>query len=137
MTIYDGDIQQSIEKIGSTLKEMIKAPEWVNFVKTGSGRERPPHREDWYFVRAASILVTVYKKGPIGVSKLRTKYGNKKNRGHAPERFTRASGKIIRSIFQQLEKLDLVSYKKEGVHKGRIITAKGKSLVDKNAVIKK
>ncbi len=134
-TIFDADIQKSIEKIASSLKSVIKIPEWAKYVKTSSGKERPPEDPEWYLKRAASILVKIYKKGPIGVSKLRIKYGTKKNRGHNPEKFVKASGKIIRNILQQLDNAGLTSFKKEGVHKGRIIAPKGKSLVDKNAVI--
>jgi len=137
VNIYDADVQASIENIGTKLKDVIHPPEWTKLVKTGSGRERPPLKEDWYYVRAASLLVTIYKRGPIGVNKLRVKYGNRKNRGHKPEKFRRGSGKIIRLILQQLEKAELVANKKTGVHKGRIISPKGKSLVDKGAVIKK
>jgi small subunit ribosomal protein S19e len=136
-TIYDGNIQESIDKIGITLKSSIKAPEWTRFVKTSSGKQRTPENPDWYYVRAAALLVTIYKRGPIGVSKLRTKYGSKQNRGHAPSRFQRASGKIIRSCLQQLDKAGLTQYKKDGIMKGRIITPKGKSLVDKNTVVAK
>ncbi|MBS3167799.1 30S ribosomal protein S19e [Candidatus Woesearchaeota archaeon] len=135
VTIYDGDIQKSIEKLSSSLKSSIKVPEWAKFVKTSSGKQRLPENPDWYYIRAASILITVYKRGPIGVSKLRMKYGTKKDRGHKPEKFVRASGKIIRDILQQLDKADLTIYKKDGIHKGRIIAPKGRSLVDKNAVI--
>ena len=133
--IYDADIQQSIEKLSSSLKPIINAPEWTKFAKTSSGKERPPILEDWYHIRAAAILITIYKRGPIGTQKLRVKYGSKKRRGHKPAKFVKSSGKIIRSIMQQLEKAGLISYKKEGIHKGRIISPKGKSLVDKNAVI--
>lgn len=133
-TIYDADIQKSIENIASSLKTIIKAPDWTQFVKTSSGKERPPQNPDWYYSRAASVLVTIYRRNPIGVSKLRTKYGSKKSRGHSPERFVRASGKIIRTILQQLDKAQLTTFKKEGVHKGRIITPKGRSFVDKNII---
>ncbi|HLC58853.1 MAG TPA: 40S ribosomal protein S19 [Candidatus Nanoarchaeia archaeon] len=135
-TIYDGNTQESIEKIGSLLKSSIKAPEWTRFVKTSSGKQRTPENPDWYYIRAAAVLVTIYKRGPIGVSKLRVKYGSKENRGHAPERFKRASGKIIRTVLQQLDKAGFTEYKKDTIHKGRIITPKGRSLVDKNTVLK-
>ncbi len=136
-SIYDADIQESIEKLGASLKTIIKAPEWSKTVKTSAGKERPPSRDDWYCIRAAAILITIYKRGPIGTQKLRVKYGTKKRRGHSPAKFQKASGKIIRSIVQLLEKEGLVSYKKKGIHQGRIITAKGRSFVDKNAVIPK
>ena len=36
-------------------------------------------------------------------SRLRTRYGSRKNRGVKPERFKRGSGKIIRVILQQAD----------------------------------
>ena len=134
VTIYDTDPAKSIAKISESLKSLIKAPEWALFVKTGAGKERPPVERDWFYTRAAAVLRTVYIRGPIGVQKLRVKYGSKKNRGHSPEKFYKGSGKILRDILLQLEKAELVKFQKDGVHKGRVITAKGKSLVDKSAV---
>ena len=134
VTMFDADAGKSIGKLAEELKSSIKNPEWTKFVKTGAAKERPPANEDWFYMRAASVLRTVYLKGPIGVQKLRVKYGSKKNRGHNPEKFYKGSGKILRTILQQLEKAELVKFQKEGVHKGRIITPKGTSLVDKSAV---
>ena len=133
MTAYDIEPKELIEKTSEELKNLIKAPDWTQFVKTGSGKERPPVENDWYYTRAASILRIIYIKGPVGVQKLRMKYGNKKNRGNKPNMFYKASGKIIRVILQELEKVGLIQYKKEGPNKGRIITGKGKSLLDKLA----
>ncbi len=135
--IYDSDPQKSIEKLADSLKAHIKSPDWAMYVKTGSNKERPPADANWYYVRAASILRVIYIRGPVGVEKLRTRYGSKKRRGHNPAIFTRAGGKVIRSIMQQLEKAGFVSYKKDGVHKGRIVTPKGRSIVDKNAILVK
>ncbi len=134
VTVYDADAAKTIEKLAQALKTHIQAPEWTKFVKTGMAKERQPTAQDWFYTRAASVLRTVYMRGPIGVQKLRVKYGSKKNRGHNPERFYKGSGKILRNVLQQLEKASLVKFQKESVHKGRIITAKGKSLVDKSAV---
>ena len=134
VTMYDADATKSIEKLAEALKQHLKEPEWTKFVKTGAGKERPPVATDWFFTRAAAVLRTVYLRGPVGVQKLRVKYGSKKNRGHNPEKFYKASGKILREVLQQLEKGGLVKFQKDGVHKGRIITPKGKSLVDKSAV---
>ncbi len=124
-----------IESIASELKKIpeIKAPEWSNFVKTGRHKERPPLREDWWHVRSAAILRTVYARGPIGVSKLRAKYGGKKNRGVKPEKFFPGSGKIIRTMLQQLEKSELIKQAEKGIHKGRIISSKGASLISKTS----
>ena len=133
-SIYDGDIQKSIEKLAENLKSLVKSPDWAIFVKTGAGKERPPADQDWFYMRSASVLITIYRRGPIGVSKLRVKYGSRKRRGHSPAKFYLASGKIIRNVMQQLEKAELVINKKDGIHKGRIVSPKGRSLVDKSTV---
>ncbi len=133
--IYNVPQNELIEKIALELKKVpsMKPPAWAEFVKTGAHKERSPSRDDWWHVRAAAILRTIHKLGPIGVSKLRTKYGGKKNRGVKPEKFYSGSGKIIRLILQQLEEAELVKKAEKGVHKGRIISPKGISLLDKVA----
>jgi small subunit ribosomal protein S19e len=135
VSIYDVKPQQLIEKTAQTLKESkaIEAPDWAKFVKTGNHKEKPPVQQDWWFIRAAAILRSVAINGPIGVSKLRSKYGGRKNRGSTPERFKKGSGNIIRKILQQLEKAELIKFQKESVHKGRKITPKGQSLLNKTA----
>ena len=55
----------------------------------------------------------------------------KKNRGVQPERTVSGSRKIIRTILQQLEKEGYIAKATKGIHKGRIITGKGKSFLDK------
>lgn len=134
--MYDVDSQELILKAAEELKKIpeIKPPEWAPFVKTGMHKERPPVSNDWWYVRAASILRTVYRLGPVGVSKLRTKYGGKKNRGVKKEHFFKGSGNILRKSLQQLEKAGLVKFAEKGVHKGRIITPKGKSFLDRIAI---
>ena len=131
--LYDIEAAVFIEKAAQEFKksENIKIPEWATLVKTGAGRERVPENADWWYTRAASILRKVYMRGPLGVKTLRMYYGNKKNRGVKPERFVKASGKIIRSILQQLEKEGLIEQVTKDVHKGRVVTAKGRSFADK------
>jgi small subunit ribosomal protein S19e len=109
--------------------DQIKPPQWSLYVKTGVQKQRPPVSQDWWYVRAASILHTVHKIGPIGVSKLRTRYGGRKNRGVATDKVTKGSGKIIRLILQQLESAGLIKQADKGIHKGRIITPKGISFL--------
>lgn len=134
-TLYDVYPNDHISKIAEELKKLdsIKAPEWASFAKTGVHKERAPVEKDWWFKRAAAVLRTVAMRGPIGVSKLRTKYGGKKRRGHKMAKFERGSGSVIRKVLQQLQASELITFKKEGVHKGRVITSKGTSLLDKTA----
>ena len=134
-SLYDVAPNQLIAKVAEELKKnsKITAPEWAAFVKTGVHKERPPIEKDWWYARTASILRKIYVLGPIGVNKLRRKYGGKKNRGHKPEKFYPGSGNIIRKILQQLEKAELIKYAEKKVHKGRVITPKGKKFLDKIA----
>ena len=86
-TVYPNDL---IDQVAENLKdvEAVSAPAWAAFVKTGMHKERIPADKDWWYKRAAAILRTVYKLGPIGTQKLRTKYGGRKNRGHKPPEYS-------------------------------------------------
>lgn len=136
VSMNDVPVNDLIEKAAESLKKVpeIKAPEWARFVKTGMHKERPPVNPDWWHMRAAAILRTVAKVGPVGVSKLRTKYGGRKNRGHKPDKFYRGSGSIIRKIFQQLEKAQLIKQADKHGKKGRVIAPKGASLLSRAAL---
>jgi len=135
-SVNDVNQQKLVKELAKELRDKpeISPPDWHKFVKTGTHKERPPTQKDWWHIRAASILKQVYKNGPVGVSKLRMKYGGAKNRGTRPHRATRASGNIIRKILQQLESANLVKKVKDDNKKGRIITSGGQSLLDKTAV---
>jgi small subunit ribosomal protein S19e len=129
-------VNDLIEEVAKDLQKVseIKPPEWSVFVKTGTHKERPPKREDWWYVRCAAVLKSVRRLGPVGVQKLRTKYGGKKRRGHKPEHFYKGSGNIIRKVLQQLEAAELIKKDEKRARKGRVITPKGVSLIDKAAV---
>jgi small subunit ribosomal protein S19e len=132
VTAFDVHPEALINKAAEALKkeEAVEAPEWAKFVKTSQSRERPPINQDWWYVRAAAILRTVYMKGPIGVSKLRSKYGGNKNRGLRPKHFRRASGNIIRKCLQQLQTAGYLETSDKGIHKGRVVSGKGRQLLD-------
>ena len=134
-TVYDVDPNELISRAKEKLKEFdkISPPDWAKFVKTGIHKERPPEQEDWWYIRAAAILRTLYIHGPLGISRLRKKYGGRKRHTNAPERKVRGSGSIIRKILQQLEEIGFVRKISEGRKKGREITKEGKSFLDKIA----
>jgi len=144
-TAYDVPADILIKRITDELKKEaeIKPPEWSEYVKTGVHKERAPAQEDWWYIRAASILRKIYLYGPIGISKLRIAYGGRHRRGVKPEHFARGSGSIIRKILQQLEKAEYIQKKsghgsKGRVIVGRVVTTKGHSFIDKlSAEIKK
>lgn len=134
--MFDVPINDLIEEVARDLQKIdqIKPPEWSTFAKTGVHKERPPKRQDWWFVRCAAILRSVRKLGPVGVQKLRTKYGGRKSRGHKPEHFFKGSGNVIRKALQQLEAAELIKKDDKSGRKGRVITPKGVSLIDKASV---
>ncbi len=134
-SIKEVPAQKLIEELAKRLKKekIIEYPEWARYVKTGTFKERPPEQEDWWFLRAASVLRRIALDGPVGVQRLRSYYGGRKNLGHQPSHFRRAGGKIIRNILQQLEKAGLIQQNTEG-RKGRVLTKKGREFI--NEVIK-
>jgi len=119
-------IESELRKIAAKLssEKIVEYPEWAKYVKTGINREKSPQNENWWYLRAASILRKIYLKGPIGAEKLSKEYGGLQNRGSKPDRFKKGSRKIIRVIMQQLEDKNLVK-KSESLKKGRIITKEG------------
>jgi small subunit ribosomal protein S19e len=136
MSIHDVPKNELIERAAKELRAVtaIQPPQWSLYVKTGTFKERPPVREDWWHVRAAALLRRLAaSRGPIGVQKLRKIYGGRKNMGHAPERFFPGSGSILRKILQQLEKAGFAKRIDKGLHKGREITPQGESFLGKIA----
>jgi small subunit ribosomal protein S19e len=121
-----------IRQVSEELKKLeeLTPPHWSHFVKTGAHRERPPEHPDWWYLRAASLLRRLYLDGPVGVSRLRTYYGGRQNRGQAPEHSRKAGGKIIRVILQQLERAGLVA---KAERRGRKLTPKGAALLERLA----
>jgi len=135
--IFESNPHEYNRKLAEALKDIneIKAPEWSFFVKSGPSKERPIDEKDFWYKRSASILRQIYKKKIVGVERLRTKYGSKKNRGMKPEKFQKASGKIIRVILQQLDSAGLTEKAEDvkGVRSkrpGRQLTKKGKDLLE-------
>ncbi|WP_290812094.1 30S ribosomal protein S19e [Halovivax sp.] len=133
-TMYDVPADALIEAVAEDLAERFDEPDWAAFTKSGANRELPPEQEDFWHVRAASLLRKVAADGPVGVERLATEYGGSKRGSNryqvAPAKRTDGSRKIIRTILQQLEDEDLVETA-EG--EGRRITADGRSLLDETA----
>lgn len=127
-TVYDIPPDLLIEKVAGELKELdaIETPEWAKFAKTGVHKEMPPKDDNWWYIRAASVLRRVYIDGPVGVQRLRSFYGGKKDRGSEPSRFKRGSGSVTRKILQQLEEAGYIANTPEG----RVVSPAGRSFLD-------
>lgn len=131
-TFYDVPPDALIERVATELE--IEAPEWAAYAKSGVSRELPPEQEDFWQVRAASLLRTVAKDGPVGIERLSSHYGGAKQGSNRyqvrPDMKTDASRNIIRTALQQLEEEGLVQTA-EG--EGRRITGEGRALLDETA----
>jgi small subunit ribosomal protein S19e len=135
--VFEINAQEYNLKLAEALKQIpeFEQPEWVGLVKSGPAKERPIDDEDFWYKRAASILRQIYKKNIVGVNRLKTKYGSKKNRGFRPEEFRKAGGKIIRTILQQSDAAGFTEIAKaikgvRGKKPGRQLTAKGKEFLE-------
>ena len=128
MSASDITADKLIKAVAEELKKnhAIKKPEWVDNVKSGSHAERIPADEDFWFMRCASMLYTLYFKSS-GVRRLRHRYGGAKAHVVHRAHHRMAGGKIIRAGLQQLEAAGFVKKEKSG----RVITDAGKALLDK------
>ena len=132
VTAYDVDANKLIDKVAEKLKvAKVEKPAFIGLVKTGSHAERPPDSGDFWYVRCASILRQIYVNSKAGTQRLRRHYGGKKNRGVKPEKHAPSGGSTIRKAMQNLEKAGYLA--KGEKEKGRVLTAKGRQLLDNAA----
>ena len=127
-TVYDVPADHIIRRVAEELKKRkeIVPPAWAAFAKTGVHKEMPPEDPDWWFIRAAAVLRRVYVDGPLGVERMRSFYGGKKNRGSRPNAFRKGSGSVLRKSLQQLEAAGLIIHDKTG----RKVSPAGMSFLD-------
>jgi len=130
VSVYDIDPDVFIKELAERLKNEVTPPEWAKWVKTGIHREKGPVNDDWWYIRLASVFRKIYILGPIGISRLAGEYGGKVDRGTKPYHAAKGSRSIVRKCFQQLESLGYVTKDK----KGRVLTQKGRSYLDKLAL---
>jgi len=135
--VYEINSHEYNLKLAEALKKVheFKVPEWVTFVKSSPSKARPIDDDNFWYRRAASILKHIYKNKIVGVNRLRTRYGSRKNRGMKPERFMKAGGKIIRKILQQSDEAGFtrIAEQVKGVRSkkpGRELTQKGKEFLE-------
>lgn len=129
-TPYDIPPSIFIEKLANHLKENVdevEPPAWASYVKTGAHVQRPPQNPDWWYIRCASLLRKLYIHGPLGIERLRSEYGGRKDYGVRPEHTVKAGGAIIRKALQQLEAAGLVE---KFQNRGRRLTRKGRKLLE-------
>ena len=133
---YDVNQIKLVNEVAKKLEEekLTPQPDWAMFVKTGSAKDRIPSQDNWWYLRAASIMRRMYvNKRPIGVNRLRNIYGDKEKNRYSGKHFKPASGAIIRHILQELEKAELIKKVKVQNHFGRVLTPKGIAFTDNAA----
>ncbi|HLC32011.1 MAG TPA: 40S ribosomal protein S19 [Candidatus Nanoarchaeia archaeon] len=127
-TIEPGKYNLSLAQALKKLPEFQK-PEWVDFVKTGAHKARPNIDDEFWHKRAASVLRQIYINGSVGVQRLRTRYGGRKNLSVYPSHFKKSGGKIIRVLLQQADEAGLTE-KVKAKKGGRQLTVKGKQFLE-------
>jgi len=127
-TLYDIPAELLIPRLAEELKKRkeIQPPAWAAFAKAGVHQQMPPEDPDWWFVRAASVLRRLYIDGPVGVQRMRTAYGGKRDRGSSPFQFRKGGGSSLRKVLQQLEAAGLVAKDKTG----RRLSVEGRKFLD-------
>ncbi len=125
--VFDVKGSALVRLTAERLKGLMEKPAYVDYVKSGPNKERLPNDPDFWYTRSASILRQIYLNGPIGVERLRTRYGSRKEHSVHRKHHTKAGGSMIRDACQSLEKLSFVKNTKAG----RVITPKGRSFLDK------
>jgi small subunit ribosomal protein S19e len=131
VSINEVNAQQLVKAVAKKLQEQaMPKPAYVGLVKSGAGKERVPLQDDFWYVRSAAILRQLYLRGPVGISRLRTYFGNRRRHLRIfKHHHYKAGGSLITDSLNALEKLGYVVKTK----KGRAITPKGRSLLDKTA----
>ena len=107
-------------------RQALSPPDWSTFVKTGVHKQRAPVETDWWYLRSASVLRKIYVRGHVGVARLSSEYGGKRDRGSAPYHARDGSRSVLREIVHQLEKSGLVQPYKT---RGRRVTPEGEKLL--------
>ena len=110
------------------LKGYLECPKRLDYAKTSVAKELAPQDPDWFYIRAAAVLRHLYFHPDSGVDRLRKVYSSKKRNGSAPNHTCRASGKILRTIVQQLES---IGFLEQDLKKhGRRLSRKGCNTVN-------
>merc|ERR1712188_360102 len=116
VTVKDVPADAFIKKCADFRKRQPKfqVPKWADLVKTGHFKELAPYSEDWFYIRAASVVRRVYLRQGIGSGALRHWYGGCHRRGTRTSRHATASGAVIRNALKQMEAIGLVELHSDG-----------------------
>lgn len=132
MSIFDVPAHELIAAVAFELQKnpAVKPPSWVGRVKSGAHVERVPEKRDFWYIRCASLLRSIYTTGAVGVRRLRHKYGGRKEHRVRRAHHAPAGGKTIRVALQQLEKAGFLKKDKAG----RVLSSEGTALLERCSV---
>ena len=130
-TLYDVPVDALLERVADRIADDLEEPDWLRYAKTGENRELPPQQEAFWQTRAASLLRKVAVDGPVGVDRLSSEYGGRKQGSTryvvSSEHSVAGSKKIVRVCLQQLED---AGYVETAEGEGRRVTGEGRRLLD-------
>ncbi|XP_054714840.1 40S ribosomal protein S19-like [Uloborus diversus] len=131
-SVKDVNQHDFVKALAAHLKKSgkLKAPEWVDVVKTGIHKELAPYDEDWFYTRCASVARHLYLRSPAGVGAFTKIYGGRHRRGTRPSHFCRGSSSIARKALKALEGIKLVEQDPNG---GRKLSSQGRRDLDRIA----
>ncbi|EZG79925.1 putative 40S ribosomal protein S19 [Gregarina niphandrodes] len=133
-TVSDVPADQFIKKCARHLKDsgFFEIPKWAEYAKSGCSRELSAHDDDFFYIRAASILRKMaFNAKECGVGRLAHVYGGSQNRGVQPCHHRMASRKVIRYCIRQLQSMELVEA--FGDKQKRRLSVKGQRCIDQIA----
>lgn len=119
------------ERFNVALKSYLKSsnkivlPQDYDIIKTGESRELAPSDDDWYYMRAASIVRQIAKKGGVTSEFLAEKYGSRKNRGCRPSKYVPAHREIGDSVLENLKNMGWIN----PANSKDMLTEQGKTVV--------
>lgn len=119
------------ERFNMALKAYLKSsnkvvlPQDYDIMKTGEGRELAPDDDDWYYLRVASIVRQIAKKGVVTPGFLAERYGSRKNRGCKPSKYVPGYREIGESVLENLRGMGWIDEKDSA----DMLTEQGKTVV--------
>eukprot|EP01017_Pseudomicrothorax_dubius_P001500 TRINITY_DN0_c5164_g1_i4.p2 TRINITY_DN0_c5164_g1~~TRINITY_DN0_c5164_g1_i4.p2 ORF type:complete len:163 (+),score=60.45 TRINITY_DN0_c5164_g1_i4:66-554(+) len=136
-TVKDIPAAEFIRAYAEYLKKSnkVKIPEWVEYIKLGTGKQLAPLDADWVYTRIAAVARKVYLRQNVGVVALSHFFGHKKKFGVREKHHVPVAKKIIRWSLQQLEGLGVLSKDKKSELKrlSRRVSSEGQRDMDRIA----
>merc|ERR1711957_159027 len=109
-TVKDVPAKDFIRSFAEHLKRknLVKMPEWAQYVKTAAWKELAPYESDWLYTRCASVMYQLYIRRKIGGMGMRKHYGGGARNGTCKKHVRIASGKQLTT--KGMQDMDRIAY---------------------------